>query len=454
MKKIALEAKAGTTIFASTGMLGKGHPDRMSTLLYYNAAKGSKVCLLNPDYYFNIATYALRFDDKYIYTFCYHEEQSWTTYNQDLSGTTYRQEDYVFDDEVYFRICLKRVDGCAFTDDEAEHVNEIVSFYSSVERVYREKFYFIKEAQKTAQTIQDKRTPESLVFGVVTDTHVAVNGTWEDTAHNMKAVHEKAGFDAIVHLGDLTDGMVPASVTKRYVETVISDLNDNRVPLFVVLGNHDSNYFYNNPEPLTSDEQIHTYLRRSDSAVEREPENDYYYVDFQPVSLRCLFLSSFDYREKVRYGYSNEELNWVRETLISAPEGYSFIVFSHAPPLPLLDYSWTDAIRNGEQLLSILEKYGIRDGKKVLAFIHGHTHADYVYNERAFPIVSIGCAKCEQFTDNKPDGSVTWERKLYTVTQELWDTLIITPSASKIDFVRFGAGEDRTVLLGRKEGER
>lgn len=443
MERKYLEAKAGTTIFASTGMTGNGHPDRMSTLPFYKAVKGSRIRLLNSGYYFNIATYSLNFDDKYIYTYAYQEEESWTTYNHDLSGTSYRQKDYVFSQETYFRICLKRVDGQDFTAEEAENINDILEFLS-IDAEYHEKDYFAKEVQKTADTILEKKSERSLVLGVLADSHFTVNGTWEDTAYNLQAVHQKAGFDGIVHLGDLTDGMVPAKVTKKYAEMVINDLKENRIPLYIVLGNHDSNYFHNNSEPLSDDEQYMIYQQHSDSYVSRTFKNLYYFADFENVELRCIFLTSFDYREKVRYGFSEQELAWVQKTLDSTPAGYSVLIFSHDAPLAVLDY-WADTIRNGEKLMSILEAYHSQDGKKIMALIHGHTHADYVYQERAFPIVSVGCAKCEYFTDKKPDGAVAQGRSLNTVTQELWDTVIVTPSENKIDFIRFGAGEDRTV---------
>jgi hypothetical protein len=445
LERVELEARAGTTIFASTGMLGTGHADRMSTLHFYKAVKGSKVILLDTNYYFNIATYSLTFDEKYIYTYEYQKEQSWTTYNNDLSGTTYRQDDYIFEDEVYFRVCLKRKDGSDFDNEEAVKINDILMFLSRKTDEYQEKPWFTEEIQKTADTILRKRTEKSLVLGLVSDTHITVNGTWEDTSNNIKALHQKVGFDGIVHLGDLTDGMVPANVTKKYAQMVMDDLKANKIPLYVVLGNHDSNYFYNNPEPLSDEEQYDIYQRHSDDRVNRKLKKTFYYVDYESVSLRCLFLSSFDYREEVRYGFSEEELVWVQECLENIPTGYSVLVFSHVPPLPKLDYEWCKSIRNGDRLLSILEIYSQQNGIKILAYVHGHTHADFVYSKRSFPIISIGCSKCEYFKDKKPIGSITHERKLNTVTQELWDTLVVTPSENRIDFIRFGAGEDRTI---------
>jgi hypothetical protein len=61
--------------------------------------------------------------------------------------------------------------------------------------------------------------------------------------------------------------------------------------------------------------------------------------------------------------------------------------------------------------------------------------------------VSIGCAKTECFTAYKPAGSHTPARRLGDVSQELWDALIVAPAERRLDFVRFGAGADRALIL-------
>lgn len=442
-QKILLEAKAGTTIFASTGMLGQNHKDRMSTQHFYRAIKGSKIILLDKDYYFNVATYSLDFDDKYIYTYSYQPEQSWTTYNGDLSGDTYIQNDYIFYEEVYFRICLKRVDGKDFKEEESQKINDILMFTSD-EIKEQSQNIFIEEIKKTVDSISQLRKINSIVLCVLTDSHFTINGTWQDTIQNIELVNKKINFDGIVHLGDITDGMVPASITKQYANKCISDLKNINSKLYFVIGNHDTNYFNNNLQPFTEKEQYELYQLYSDDYTRRKKNKVYYYSDFEDVSLRCIFLTSFNHKEELRYGFSDEILKWIKDVLENTPLGYSIVIFSHDAPLAKLDY-WSEDIRNGNELMAILEEYHLYRDKKIMAFIHGHTHADHIYTERAFPIISIGCSKCEYFIDKKPEGSITYERRLNTVSQELWDALIITPSENKIDFIRFGAGEDRTV---------
>ena len=215
-------------------------------------------------------------------------------------------------------------------------------------------------------------------------------------------------------------------------------------PVYLAIGNHDTNYFRGNPAWLTEEEQYGIYGRYNDRYVKRDGVEGWYYVDYEHVGLRMLFLSSFNHREELRYGFPMEEVCWVERVLASTPDGYKVLIFSHDAPLARLDY-WASEIRNGERLMQVLEAYNNRPGKTILGIIHGHTHADYVYRERSFPIISIGCSKCEYFPDKKPEGATRYMRKLNDVTQELWDVLVVMPEKKTLEFVRFGAGEDRTV---------
>jgi hypothetical protein len=91
---------------------------------------------------------------------------------------------------------------------------------------------------------------------------------------------------------------------------------------------------------------------------------------------------------------------------------------------------------------------------QILAFIHGHNHADNLDNSEAFPIVSIACSKCEAVVGNKPEGSVapegsiTPDRALGCAGQECWDVMLVNPVEDRIRLIRFGAGDDRIVEDG------
>lgn len=439
-----LQAEVGLKIISDTGMVERTDDTWMATFHVYHAGPGSYLKLGDGAYRYAVATYDKQVNGTYIYTYCYQKEENWTTYNHDYSERQFRAGTYFFEDERYFRVCLRRADGLPVSQEAVADMDRILAFVNT-KKEYQEKPWFAEEVRDTATRVLKKKKPgKTINLALLADTHYVAGGTWEDTIHNLAAVHQQAGFDAIIHLGDITDGMVPKNITRDYVNTVVSGLKKIEVPLYIVQGNHDSNYFSNNPEVMSDEEQFELYQLNCPDDVVREEKNFWHYADRPELQLRMLFLSSFDHREGMRYGFPKEELNWLQQTLANTPMGYAVLVFAHVPPLAEIHF-WSDEIRNGEELIGILEEHNKEEGRQVMAYIHGHNHADQIYQGRDFPIISLGCNKCEYFADKKPEGAITYERKLETVSQDLWDALIVNPGEKKLDFIRFGAGEDRCV---------
>lgn len=226
------------------------------------------------------------------------------------------------------------------------------------------------------------------------------------------------------------------------------------------IGNHDSNYFRNNPERFSKEETARLYLRECDKC--------YYYMDYPAQRLRMVFLDSFDPAEEIRYGFSEEVLDWLEEVLAQTMPDWYVLVCSHVPPTPRIHY-WSKEIRGSHRLLGILRDFQSRTAKTeqrtggedvsgnashghLLGFVHGHNHADQVDYEEGFPIISIGCNKCEYFEDKKPQGAIVCERELGAVSQDLWDVLAVSVKDGTLDFIRFGAGENRHISLKECQG--
>ena len=440
-----VQVEPGIRIDYETGLIVREQPFFLCSQDLYYAKKGDTIRVKDESYLLGVATYGLEVPQEYMYTYMYEPEHNWSVYEKNLSEEDFSIGTYVFQKECYFRVLLKKKNGTPCTAEDAGRLYDILRFRLS-DKKREEKDYFIREANITADTVCSKKSGgESLVFGLLTDSHATVNGTWKDTVHNLAMVNKQVGFDGIIHLGDLHDGILSKKKCRSLATEYMNDLRSVCEPLYQVIGNHDTNYFNGNPEWLTEEEQHSLYGSFMDDYVTREGNNIYYYVDYDTVKLRMIFLSSFNHLEPVRYGFPREELDWLTKVLGETEKGYKVLVFSHDAPLARLDY-WANEIRSGEELTCILERFNEEPGHTVLGYIHGHTHADYIYTERNFPIISVGCSKCEYFPDKKPEGSVRQMRKLGDVTQDLWDVLIVKPRQNKLEFVRFGAGEDRTVL--------
>lgn len=260
---------------------------------------------------------------------------------------------------------------------------------------------------------------------LLADSHFTYNGTWDDTVTAMRELGKRLPLSGIIHLGDLTDGLLPLVSTMKIEKQCIDDMNGLGVPVYFVPGNHDYNYFRGNPEI-------------------KYPSTPQYYIDESEQRLRLVFLDSFDPKEELRYGFTEYCIHWVDAVLNMMPEDYVAIIFSHVPPIKQL-HVWSDWIRNSHILMSVLDKYADR----ILAYINGHSHCDHLFNglhNGQFPVISINCAKCEYFLEHKPKGAVVPFRRLGDRTQESFDIMQVDTEKREIYFTRFGAGQDRAVI--------
>jgi len=437
-KRMLLSMTAGYRTALADGCLIGESPCHMATELFYPVSKGDHIECVDRRYIFAVATFEARWEEKYLYTHDYKTDAAWVVYRQNLTPESYSRKSYEFKEDGYCRICVKKADGGEITQEDADAVNEILHFYAR-DKEYVPKECFVQEITDTVERVKEMKG--TLRLCLLTDSHYTVNGTWQDTVDNIgKTIDAGTCVDAIVHLGDFTDGMTSKKVTSLYVGEMLQDLRKNGMPVHVTLGNHDANYFRGNKQRFTKEEQLQLF------GLEKE----YYYVDYDKAKVRCLFLESYDADVPVRYGFSEEEIDWVRRTLDETPAGYKVLVFSHEAPLEDLDY-WARLLRNGRKMMEVLEEYNEREGAQILAYIHGHTHAEHVYRGSSFPIISIGCNKCEYYPEKKPKGSHAYMRQPGKVTQDLWDVLVVDAEAQRLHFVRFGAGEDRTVDCHKTE---
>ena len=422
------------------GTLVPESPRHMATEKFYHAMAGSWLHLCEKEYLFAPAIFSLERNPEYIYTYSYAKEENWSTYTQNLTPDSYQLEDYIFEKECYFRVCVRRRDGNELGEDDSIKSSRLVQFYHE-EPEYHEKTYFQREVDRTIESIHSYTTSNMMKLCILADTHVTINGTWLDTVSNIQKVAGRVGYNGIIHLGDLTDGMVSKELTTEYVNNIINDLEKCGVPVYITPGNHDWNYFYNN-DTFSWEEMNNLYHMRGEGLD--------YYVDLPSYFVRMIFLSSFEDSRPIRYGYTREQITWLKETLNCAPAGTKFLVFSHDAPLAKLDY-WSFLIQNGEELLDVLETYNAKEEYQIIGLFYGHTHADYMFEECSFPVVSVGCAKLEYFIDKKPENAVIYERKAGTASQDLWDSLLIDFNKQKLKLVRFGAGKDREVSFAKKK---
>lgn len=407
-----------------------------ASLHFYHAIKGDKLKLNIEEADIKIAIYSLHVKKKYMYTYKYDKEENWSSYSRMANG----QKEYTFNKECYFRLWVRGKKLGLFKRDT---VSGDISKYASFEPIDRTEYdekkdkhfhkVFDKEIDDTAKKVNKltKKIDGMNIF-LMSDSHIAVNGIFKDTTRTMKEVASLIDARAIVHLGDMTDGLMPYDITKDYVEEAFADLNTVGLPINFVRGNHDYNYFKGNPDKLADDKLDQLYGEGR------------YVKDYDDHKLRMIFLDSFDPFQKVRYGFDKRTLEYAKTALESTPKDYAVIMCSHAAPDGKLNYYGSN-MRGDKELINIVNKFCKKRRNDFMGFLTGHNHGDRVDFNEGFPVVSIGCGKCESYDGYKPANVVAPARKLGHSTQELWDVVTIDTKNRKMHFTRFGAGEDKVV---------
>ncbi len=399
------------------------------------AGKGDRLLWNDPsEYEYKIILYSEEIDPDLIYTYKYDKESNWALYAAEGQSTEWQDGPFDFTRDGFFRLVIRKKDGTAVEGDYPGPAEPALFIVTRKDKDKCVPQFITDEIISVSKRLRKVRKPGDTVLFLVADNHYVTNGNWDDTALSLRLAARECFPDAIVHLGDMTDGLLPAALTKQFASRVIRDMKRACDTVYCCVGNHDTNYFLKNPEIIPKKDCALFYTGRE--------ETDYY-IDLPDRDLRLIFLDSFDAFEKLkekRYGYSRHTIRAAKRMIKNMPEGRKAIVFSHSPVLPWMHLYGT-GLRNSGRLMKTIGRQ-MRE-KDVLCIVHGHNHSDMIVETECLPVVSVGTSKLECFEGNKPAGSVTYGREKGTRTQELWDIMRVSRDGSQIDFIRFGAGEDR-----------
>ena len=85
--------------------------------------------------------------------------------------------------------------------------------------------WIVPETRRVSDRAAAHKTPDTLTFALLADTHHVVNGTWRDTRDALEQLHKSLKLSGAIHLGDFTDGMVSRELTHKYVEEILGDFD-------------------------------------------------------------------------------------------------------------------------------------------------------------------------------------------------------------------------------------
>lgn len=334
--------------------------------------------------------------------------------------------------------------------------------------------YFVDETIDTIQKVRTamKESDNCMLFCFITDSHIYTSANnrqyWDAQIAGMKALCTCITPTLIIHGGDMVNGSEVKTVSMEHIKHIRDGLKEiGGNDTIILTGNHDTNTFYYTgddtlamSDPITEVEMIATW-RNWDDGFTYPLGKLYGYRDF-PNGVRVVRLHSSmgdgtHGGQGTNWGFPVEECEWVRDVALDTTN--TVVFFTHMTVTP--EYQGTQANslpHNGETLRGYIEDF-VTNGGKVVGMFSGHVHWDYMAKHLNFyevmtclsnylPTMSKSDATPTSSYRTPPDGAVVRGRTANTVTQGLWDAIVIDPDNETVKIFRFGAGDDREYGYG------
>lgn len=319
-------------------------------------------------------------------------------------------------------------------------------------------------------------TEDTLNILLLTDLHYSERQDTGDTVYDpvaplsinhvdaMELLRDK--IDCTILNGDNTHGIETKEITLLRNKQILSQTKSALFgkPVLATVGNHDDNSVFK------SDQQDRLVL----SDLTKIYGKGYSYQDFENYKIRVIVLNGFENPEKIVNGinkyprstssvFTQIQLEWLANKALKVPNGYSVIIFNHAPflnyysnkPYPNFTDVNHDALEsilsafingstavlsgsNADYPLSLNVDFSQQGKGSLIGCVFGHEHYD------GAPVIVNGITAIER-TCNIAVGS---DRHAGDISEYAFDVIQIDPTAKKVVFKRFGAGKDASFSYG------
>ena len=309
--------------------------------------------------------------------------------------------------------------------------------------------YYAEEIADTVNKLRAACTNKSLVFAVITDTHLTDERfeAFKKTLKNIKAVNEKFSIDFIFHLGDMIDSNPSQEKAVYFIEQIVNGFRSIIPNTFVINGNHDDNSPQTKIQP---GERYAIFNRFNDIQVHRPSNKSYFYFDVDSMGVRFICLDSTievatGNSATDSWGFPQDEITWLQDVALNTNHQ---VIFTSHMGLVKDTVCWGVTPKNGATVKTVINNFQKNGGVVVGMFI-GHCHWDYITNETGFNHISTDCWKLDASGFSSlgahPAGAFkTTDRTDGTVTENVWDIVVVNVETGLVKIIRFGAGNDRT----------
>ena len=174
-----------------------------------------------------------------------------------------------------------------------------------------------------------------------------------------------------INLGDNITNMGGSLDDSAHRRDILTGYKMSKVPFFSVFGNHDCNYFHKDC-PLETDKRNSNHNIKA----QREHEDLFGPINYSfdrgnahIVAMRNIIFPSNEYYYRITYGFTDEQVLWLRQDLANVPKD-KYIIFCIHTPIFNHSYQNFDAVRT---LLNQYDKVYVMSG-------HNHYQRNVKHN--------------------------------------------------------------------------
>lgn len=394
---------------------------------------------------------------------------------------------FSIDFEKLFRIQISTLDGSAIDISAALESIKIVYTDDSVENL---PLYWKNYLDKRIAEVRNEFAAGNDMSAVLltTDTHFVFNNVNEINPFVAKYICDKLGLRSFIHLGDVIAENKDKNVATERMNYVMRKYHDSVDNFYPVRGNHDDNNegnLYPYSSCITQKESYSWMFRRNSPYAVMGKTGTYYYVDNDFEKLRMIFLDVIDFpyadngTDKIKEKYLSwglEQLDWFTNKALKAPAEYSIAIFNHTPIVESIvtkehgiSESKQTLPKNAQQMIEILDAYVSRSKKdividlkdvtsfeyfngtisadftqqtgKIVGWFSGHEHIDDIQEIGNTGIMNVFILNNSvNFSSELVSSTYQPERKMFDITEEVYDLLLIDRENRIVNIYRFGAG--------------
>ena len=404
------------------------------------------------------------------------EEDGYICFSANNAALLYKSEDSR--DEYDFDTLNNRINKNAndITNIETQISTGIPSYYSN-DNYIENRIKAINDA-----IFNSGEDADSFIF--VTDTHNIANAMKSPAL--IEYILKNTYVDKVIHGGDIV-GTYARSSKESNTEGIKHDL-DRQLQfvkssilygkLYTTRGNHDiSSYGDSSVRYWLDAANVHNlFMNKMNPQKEiisniDDKDANYFYFDNDNQRIRYIVLDTSDYTDSAgtnNYGVSSTQIHWIAEqAVLTTPNGYNIIIILHIPVVrnASSDESY-NSVTNVATMCSAIKKKSSSveiDGRtfdfsnldaELLMVLGGHTHGDLETYVDGLLHISSGS---DAHVGDSIAYSLFYDSKFKTktvgtITEQLFDVVIISPNKKEITFIRIGgSGYDRIFELNKHE---